>query len=351
MNTILLWLLVTVAFGFVQGSFTLPMKEATRSWRWEHIWAVWSIWALLILPWAIALATVPDLFDIYAAVPTKNMLLVFLIGLGWGIGAITFGMGVDYLGIALGFAIIMGLTTSFGSLIPLFRQTDQILTQKGLSIIAGVMSMIVGIVITSFAGMLKEKAQGVAANKETEETIGNTSGNKKPFFKGLIICVIAGVCGSWMNIAFDFGKPIIDQALAMGVSGKYASNAVWSISLLGGFLVNAAYCLHLIHHGRRWDLFRAAGTQLNWIRGFLMGLMWFGSLAVYGVATVQLGDLGTAMGFAVFLSTAVLAGSFWGIITGEWKSAGGRAAAVMASGVVLILLGMAIIAWGNTMAV
>jgi len=342
MLTGLLWLAVTVIFGLVQGSFTVPMKYATKTWKWEHTWGIWSVWALLILPWIIAYSSVPDLLTVYKAVPLSTMLVVFVVGLGWGIGAITFGMGVHYVGIALGFAIIMGLTTALGSLIPLFMHPADVLTPTGLSIIAGVMLMMVGIVISARAGILKDKILSGTGNPQ------NPSG-RKSFVKGLIICIVAGVCGSWLNISFVLGAPIQEQAVTLGANPTYAPNAVWCISLLGGAIVNLSYCFYLIWKNKSWSLFSARKMQINWFYTFSMGVMWMGSFAMYGICTAKLGELGPAMGFAVFLGMAIVTGNLWGVLTGEWKAVGSKPILIMSVGVVFLLAGMGVIGWGNTL--
>lgn len=342
MLTGLFWTLVCVASGIVQGSFTLPMKPATRTWKWEHTWGMWSVWALLILPWLIGLLTVPRLFEVYTSVPVTTLALTFAVSLGWGIGAITFGMGVDYVGIALGFAIIMGLTTALGSLIPLFMHPEKAFKPAGVLIIVGVTLMMIGIAIGARAGRLKEKAL-VAGT-------GPSAGSGKSIAKGLLICVVAGVCGSWMNLAFVFGAPIQEQAIKFGASPTYAPNAVWCLSLLGGFIVNIAYCARLIARGHTWHLFREERTRLNWIYTAAMGVMWMGSLAIYGICTAKLGDLGPAMGFAIFLGMAIIMGNAWGIVTGEWKGTGAKPLRLMAISVIILLAGMGVIGWSNTLA-
>lgn len=338
MLTSLFWMLVTVASGLVQGSFTVPMKPAMRTWKWEHTWGMWSVWALLILPWFIGLVSIPNLFDVYAAVPLKTLLATFLVSLAWGIGAITFGMGVHYLGIALGFAIIMGLSTALGSLVPLYMRGKDAFQPVGLAILGGVLIMMLGIALGARAGRLKEKA--MAQQRQP-------AGKEASFLKGLVICIVAGVCGSLMNIAFVVGAPIQEQAIAMGASPTYAPNAVWCISLLGGFIVNITYCLYLVIGNRNWAMLRAPGTTLNWVYTAAMGLMWMGSLAVYGICTAKLGTLGPAMGFALCVGMAIITGNLWGVVTGEWRGSGTKPFRLMVVSVIVLLAGMGMMAWSN----
>ena len=121
----MIWFMATIAAGFLNGSFPLPMKTI-KQWKWEHTWSLYSLWACLIFPWLIAFLTVPRLLAVYSGVSWTTLLLVFLFSLGWGIGTITFGMGVDYVGIAMGVAIIVGTASALGrALPPVFARAGQ----------------------------------------------------------------------------------------------------------------------------------------------------------------------------------------------------------------------------------
>jgi len=338
-----MWILIAVASGIIQGSFTLPMKYTGR-WRWENTWGMWSVWALLILPWAIALATVPHLTDVYRSVEPAALTKAFVVGLCWGIGAITFGMGVHYVGIALGFAIIMGLSVAVGSLVPLFMQPEKVFSTAGLLIIGGVALMMVGIAVGAKAGLLKDKVLAQAAQ-------GQANREDKPMLKGLIICIVAGVCGALINIALVVGAPIQEaariMAVKLGADPIFAPNAVWCISLSGGFVVNFGYCCWLMARNRTWQLFRAERSGINWFYTAAMGLMWMGTFAIYGICAAKMGKLGPAVGFPLFIGMAIITGNLWGLLTGEWKGSGSKPLQQMALGVIILILGMAVIGWSN----
>ncbi len=334
------WLLIAVAVGIIQGSFTVPMKY-TRRWKWENTWGMWSVWALLVLPWALATVSVPNLFDVYRAVPASTLALVFGMSLCWGVGAITFGMGVHYVGIALGFAIIMGLSVAMGSLIPLFMQPANVLTREGLLIIAAVTVMVVGIIVGAKAAMLKDRALA-AAGRSAMATAGPS------MLKGILICIIAGSCGALINIAYVLGQPIQAAAVEqLHVDPTFAPNAIWAISLSGGFIVNFGYCCWLMARNGTWRLFRAEGGGIHWLHTAAMGLMWFGSFAAYGICAYKLGTLGPAMGFAIYIGTAIITGNLWGLITGEWKGSGTKPLCYMAVSVAILLLGIGVSGWSK----
>ena len=138
--------------GLLQGTFVLPMTMVRR-WSWAHTWATFSLLGMFVFNWIITLLFVPNIFAVYAASPLRDLVILALFGMGWGVGAVLFGLGMDRLGMALGYPIIMGLIASLGALIPLlvfFPQT--LLTTKGLILVAGTTLVIVGIVLCSIAG-------------------------------------------------------------------------------------------------------------------------------------------------------------------------------------------------------
>ncbi len=329
--------------GIFSGSFALPMKF-TKKWQWENTWVVHSAWSLLIIPWAIALITIPSLFSVYKAVPAGTMLLVFLFGFGWGIGGVLFGMGLDIVGLALGTAIMMGLINALGSLLPLvFFHPEDLLKPVGLLIIAGVLVMLVAIVICAIAGFQKEKA--LSASKTEEKS----SEMKKPFAVGLTICVVSGVLSPMLNFAFVFGDKIREEAVALGASLTNAPNAIWSIALLGGLIVNIGYCTYRLSRNKTWGLFKAGGTKSYWIFTFLMAFMWMASIMFYGMAAANLGKLGPSLGWPIFMGVAILAGNAWGIITGEWKGTGSKPIIINTAGIVLLLVGLGLIGLASSL--
>src|SRR5881394_4676016 len=145
--------------GVLNGSFATPTRFMTR-WKWENVWALWAVLAMFVLPWIVALATVPHLFATYQADEVRHaLLLVILFGAGYGIAAICFGLGVEALGIALNFAIALGTATAVGSAIPLFWfHSQSVFTRQGLLIETGIAVIVMGIVLCGIAGRSKESA-------------------------------------------------------------------------------------------------------------------------------------------------------------------------------------------------
>src|SRR5208283_4643900 len=153
--------------GILNGSFATPMKYA-KFWKWENIWSVWAVVGMLMFPWFMVYVTVPHMVEFYQQAGGREILLLVVFGVGFGLAQIFFGLGIAALGIALNFAIAIGLSTALGSLVPLVAlHSEMIFTTKGMVIILGVALMLVGIVFCAVAGRHKEKArQGAVQDQQ-----------------------------------------------------------------------------------------------------------------------------------------------------------------------------------------
>lgn len=323
--------------GFLLGSFALPLKRI-KLWNWENTWLMYSLWATVILPIAIALFVIPDLLAIYRSVPAKVIFIVFLFGAGWGIGNVGFGLGLSMVGLALGTAIILGMNNALGAILPIIIfEPGQILTPMGRSLTAGVLIMIIGITICAVAGNLRAKAKNLSVKDDN-----------KPFIKGLIICLVAGVCGAMFNFALIAGRPIEQSAIITGTDPLNAPFATWCISLFGGFVITLAYCMYLFSKNKSKNIYFSKLAGINWALTLAMGLMWFSGVTLYGMAVSNLGEFGASIGWPIIQSMAVASGNIWGIVTGEWKGSGKRPLKVMLSGLGFLFAGMALVGYSST---
>lgn len=328
--------------GALLGSFAFPMKKI-KSWQWENTWIMYSFWALLILPAVLAFLSVPNFFSIYGNVPINVLLLVFLFGATWGIANIGFGLSIKMLGLALATAIVLGLNNAIGAILPIILYTpEELVTPSGLGIIAGVVAMIIGIAICALAGNKKDKA--LKTRDEQVKIPGST------FLKGLIVALIAGVTGAMLNFALIAGKPLEYEAIQMGATTLNAANPTWVIALLGGFIITLAYCIYLFKKQRSFSLFRTGqSTNINWVYTFIMAVMWFGGLAIYGMSVSKLGKLGASIGWPVIQSMAVISGNVIGILTGEWKDTGRSPLIIMIIGLFFLFIGIGIVGWASSL--
>ncbi len=331
-------LMLVFAGGMLNGSFAAPMKRLS-AWRWENIWLVYAFTGLLILPWVIALATVPHLGGVLQQASGTVLAKVALFGFAWGIGGLLFGQGIARVGLALGFAVILGITSSFGSLLPLvILHPDQLGTRQGLALIAGTLVMTLGLVFLAMAGKRREREQ--ASGASTSERSG--------FGVGLVICILSGVFSSMLNFAFVFGEEMRQLSLQAGASTAMSGNAIWALAVSCGFLPNAAYCVYLLNKNHTWGVFLEKSAGAGYALGAaLMGVLWYCGLVVYGMGTDALGTLGRIVGWPEFMSVDIIAGILWGFFGGEWKGASRTALGYCLTGIAILFLAIGVISLGN----
>jgi L-rhamnose-H+ transport protein len=329
-----LWtgLLLTLVAGLCSGSSMLPMKFAKR-WPWENTWLVFTVVSLAVLPWTLAFTLLHDVFAVYAALPASVFIAPLVFGFGWGIAQVLFGLSIARLGMALGYAIIVGLGALLGTLVPLFvRNREIVATGRGALILSGVAVMVLGIAVSARAGKTREGSIKQSAS-------GSYAG-------ALAIAVLCGLMAPMLNFAFAFGQGIAQEAVRQGASPQAAGYAVWPIALLGGLIPNATYSCWLLSRNRTWLHFRGAWRPDVWF-GCLMGVLWMGAFAVYGVSSVHLGVLGTSVGWALFQIFMIMTANLSGVLTGEWKSAPAAAKRGLWAGLALLAVATTMIALGN----
>jgi L-rhamnose-H+ transport protein len=259
----LLWLLIA---GIMQGAFPLPMKFAGK-WKWEHLWGCYSLLAFLVLPFVTAALTVPHFAQVYSGASPKTVWWIIVFGVLWGVGSVLYGLGIDALGMALGFSIMTALTTALGALVPLAVLTPDLLWRRsGLLIMIGNVVTIVGVALCAYAGKTRDQLLGSPANVAI-------LGPRRSFPAALIICIIAGALSAMFNFGYAFGEPIARSAMAFGASHDDALNAVWLVMLPAGGLMNLGYCAHLLRKNRSAPLIWE-GSLGSWGGGAAMALLW-----------------------------------------------------------------------------
>jgi L-rhamnose-H+ transport protein len=276
---------------------------------------------------------VGDPRPIYAGVLPGQLLLTLLLGAGWGVAQVLFGLSVARLGLALGYAIIIGLGSLGGTLVPLFFKNRAVLgTSSGALILFGLAVMVAGIAVSAYAGQQREQGQ------KTE--------SGKGYYVALLLAILCGILAPMINYSFAFGQDIAVHAVQLGVSPVHAAYAVWPVTLTGGLLPNLAYSVYLLSRKKTWSLFR--GPWLPDVGlATLMGLFWMGSMAVYGVASVYIGALGTSVGFGLFQIFMIMTANCSGLVTGEWTTAPTSARRNLYVGVALLSLATVLLAAGN----
>jgi len=318
--------------GVMNASFALPMKF-TKRWAWENTWAVWSALALVLMPLIAAVITVPQLPHVYAQAGTRSVVLVAACGMAWGIAQVLFGLAVDSIGIALAFAIVLGLSAAIGGLIPFLRlHADKVLTPAGLGFIGAVLLVMIGVRICARAGMLREQTAHQAQMNRSST-------------RGILMAVMSGIGAASMNFGVAFGGPVVEAAAARGANPASMINAVWLPLMTAGAVPNLFYCAYLMRSKRTSANFRANGTAHYWFLATVMATLWFVSTLMYGIASLKLGALGPVYGWPFFMSLIVIVSSVIGILAGEWKDAKKAAVRLQLAGVTVLIAAVILLSY------
>jgi L-rhamnose-H+ transport protein len=342
--TIFLNIALLILAGIMMGCSVVPMKYATK-WKWENIWLLYVVFAQVVLPLIFVALTVPHAWEIFRSATPSAVASATLFGLGWGIGNVLGGIGYAMLGVGLGLSIVLGLTASTGSLVPLaLLFPERLKSPSAVALYVGVVIMLAGLALSSQAGRLRQAHQDAGEISNSADLKAFGKGN---FRNGLLICIVAGFLSSMLNLSFAFGDNIRLTALRYGASAAAAVITLWLPILIAGFLPTLVYCGYLLSKDRTWAAFAAPGTASHWGYGFLMGLLFLSALSVYGIASVRLGTMGTVLGFPIFMSTIVLTGNTAGLITGEWRGAPRAAFLFGLVGMLLLILSIVAIGIAN----
>jgi L-rhamnose-H+ transport protein len=340
-----LGLIITLVSGVMQGVMLTPMKYL-RKWEWENIWIVFAFSGYMFLPWVFAVLTVPHLIAVYESMPTAVLLRTALYGAGWGCSAVLFGLGIRMVGLGLGYAIILGLATSAGALVPLATlHRDKLWGPAGLGTIAGVAMLITSVVLFSVAGRQREACIEKNREKDGATATGN-AGAEGYFLTGLVLCILCGLLNPLINFALAYGAEIQSQAIERGASPSVAANAIWVIVANAGFIPNLVYCLYLLNRRRTWSRF-VSGTLSYWILVPGMGFMWITGTVLYGVGATWMGHLGPVVGWPLLMCSMILAATFCGFVSGEWKGVVRKPIRVMTSGIVVLVSAIAVLGWSS----
>ena len=325
-------LALTLLAGLCSGNSMLPMKFARR-WQWENTWLIFSLFSLVILPWALALLIAGNLRGVYCSLLPGQLLVPLILGAAWGVAQVLFGLSVARLGQALAFAIIISLGSVGGTLVPLlFKHREVFDTANGALILSGLAVMLAGIVLSARAGSRREQG----AKKKTG------SG----YAMALLLAVLCGLLAPMINYSFVFGQEIAARAVQLGISPIRAAYTVWPVTLAGGLIPNLAYCVFLLTRNKTWCVFRGP-----WLPdasfAVLMAVLWTGALAIYGAASVCLGALGTSVGWGLIQILSIMTANIGGLLAGEWTAAPISARRTLYAGLALLTVATVLLAAGN----
>ena len=332
MNTFLGLLIIAVG-SFGQSSSYVPFRKV-KQWSWESFWLVQGTFAWLVFPLAGALAAVPSGASLFALLGTGGALKAVVYGALWGVGGLTFGLSMRYLGVALGQSVSLGTCSAFGTLLPaLFAGTD-LLHGDGLLLLSGVCVTLAGIAVIGYAGSLRARNMSEEEKRAAVRDFALT--------KGLLVALLAGVMSACFALGLDAGAPIRTAMQAAGADVLYAGLPVILLVTFGGFLTNAVSCLreNLKHHtGREYFAVKGRQFAVNLFFCALAGVLWYSQF--FGLEMGRSFLAGTpvllAFSWCILMSLNVLFSNFWGIALKEWKGSGVRAVSMLVLGLAILL--------------
>ncbi|MBQ0024869.1 MAG: L-rhamnose/proton symporter RhaT [Bacteroidales bacterium] len=330
---ILLGLLIIAVGSFGQSSSYVPIKKV-RSWAWECFWLVQGVFAWLVFPLIGAFIGLPDGMGLFELYGKSSVLMSIVYGALWGIGGLTFGLSMRYLGVALGQSIALGTCSAFGTLLPaLFAGTD-LFHGEGLILLVGVCITLAGITVIGFAGSLRTKGLSEEEQKAAIKDFALT--------KGLLVALLAGVMSSCFALGLDAGSGIKDVALSAGVAPLFAGLPVILLVTFGGFITNASYCIFQNIRNKTFKQYFSVscGDKLNNILFCaLAGLLWYSQFFGLEVGKSFLAGSPVLLAFSwcILMSLNIIFSNFWGIVLKEWKGSGRKTICVLVAGLLILL--------------
>ena len=373
--------------GFFLGTFALPSKYI-KNFAWENTWGAFFFFAMLVVPVGFACLAVNNLWATFGHVSSTAIFGVMALSFLWGIGFCCWGYGLSKVGLSLGYALTMGTMALVGSMLPFFLESPADAgTPQGMVVILGILVCIGGVAINGYAGIQREKS---GSGGETEEQ----SGPKKGILAGLLICVLAGVLSSGLNIAFFVGGKAectagaedivkIKDSLAAEVTAnqeldqaakdkkiakikkdkvtgidtisrhKYknapwqAGLSTWTLVFLGGFISSVGFATFKLCKNKTWGGFKVQGAGKYVILALIMAIGHFLCIFFYGMGATAMGATGAAVAFAIFQSSSLIIGNGLGFFTGEWQGASGKSKQWLFIGLSVLILGIIIVSCGN----
>lgn len=326
--------------GFAAGSFYLPFK-IVKGWKWESAWLVLGFTAWVLSPFLFAYFTVPDLWTVLMTADLNTKLWTFLFGVLWGIGGLTFGLSMRYLGISLGMTVALGFCTAFGTLIPpIYSGTfgSLLTSSSGQITMLGIVVCLAAIVIVGIAGMRKEKEE-VAAGVTNEAVV------EFDLKKGLIVAVISGILSACFAFGLEAGGPIAEIAHNAGTKEIFKNNAVLVWILWGGIVTNGIYTLFLNWKNKSGGDYTNGKLPLgkNYFWAMLGGLTWYLQFFFYGMGTTMLGEKYEFASWSIHMAFIILFSNMWGIIFKEWKGASPQTNKLLGFGLFVIMVSILLI--------
>ena len=333
---IVIGLLIIAVGAFCQSSCYVPINKI-KDWSWESYWIVQGVFAWLLLPLLGALLAVPSghsLFELFTAEQSFNIGMTILFGVLWGVGGLTFGLSMRYLGVALGQSIALGTCAGLGTimgpvLLNVFFPEQDPLSKLTFSVILGVVVCLLGIAIIGIAGSMKS-----AGLSEEEKKAAVKDFN---FPKGLAIALLAGFMSGCFNVGLTFGADIKFAE----TDKMFAALPATFLVTLGGFVTNAIYCFYQNQKNNTWGDYKKGNVWgNNLLFCLLAGGLWYSQFFGLSLGQSFFEEGGTmfVLSFCILMALNVVFSNVWGIILKEWKGCSSKTISVLIAGIVVLII-------------
>lgn len=338
-----LGLVLISAGGLAAASFYTPFKKV-RGWAWETFWLAFGVVSWVAGPWAVAYLVCPDLPGVLGSVSMATLMLCYAFGALWGIGSLTNGLAIRYMGLSLGFALPMGVCAAAGTLLPPMLKGElgpMLGRMSGLVALASVLVGLAGIAICGWAGVAKDRELS-AERKAAAVSEFNLA-------RGAWLSVLSGIMSACMAFAIEYGGPISKAALDAGTPVLYQNAPMFVVILLGGFTSNCAWCLSLGVRNRTAGQFAGGGGApfaANYLLCFLAGAIWYLQFLFYGMGRTTMGRYDFTS-WSIFMACIIICSNLWGIIFGEWAGTSRKTKGWLVTGLVVLALSAVLTSFGD----
>ena len=346
--------------GLASGSFYVPYRKV-KKWSWETYWLVGGFFSWIIVPWIFAVLMTSDLPGVLRQAPGRSIFWTYVFGVLWGLGGLTFGLTMRYLGMSLGMAVALGYTAAFGTLMPpIFKGefVQEVLgTHSGLVILAGVGICMLGIVFAGAAGMSKERELSEEQKKEAIKEFD--------LKRGLLVATFSGVMSACFAYGLAAGDPIKQLTIKHGTGPLWQGLPVLVVLLLGGFTTNFIWCVILNFRNRTaYQYFRAesrdsqansinssrAPMLANYLFSALAGTTWYMQFFFYTMGETQMGRYKFSS-WTLHMASIMIFSTLWGIALKEWKGSGTRTKWLVALSLAVLVASTIVVGYGNYLGV
>lgn len=336
--------------GVAAGSFYMPYTKI-KKWAWESYWMVGGVFSWLIIPPIAAWITIPDFIELLTNGDFNTLFLTYVMGLIWGIGGLSFGLGIRYLGLSLGNSVALGFSAAFGALVPTLYYSiepiagklsfsDMITSTGGIIVLFGILFCLVGITVAGKAGMMKEKELSNTRILQITDEF-----NLK---KGLLIAALSGILSSFFSFGIETGKPLAEAVVEAGFNPLYQNNISFMVILWGGLTTNFIWTTILSFKNKSYKNFsdKTAPRLNNVILSAAAGTIWYMQFFFYGMGESKLGN--GASSWILHMSVIILTGNLWGLYRKEWSAVNSKTKQTVAYGIVIIVLSIVLVGFGNS---